>query len=286
MLFTPKQKIDLMRQAETHPGVAILNGLEILRSQMEAVVKTEIEKIDADLRKSKLPIDIVSKIKSVKGDKGDVGATPVIDYKGIINETVRIALSKIPKAKDGYTPDEETLLTLIKPLIPKVANGETPTKEYLLSLIHPLIPSPIDLTTNEERIKELVLSLIPEYDDSELEAKIESLRNEIEIVKSVPRGKRYMHGGGDTVKQGTNITITTNSDGSKTISGGASSGLNVLAATGAVDNSNVTFTFASAPTLVVVNGVTFRNGHGVTITGTTAVLDSYVGTGGDIYGLG
>jgi hypothetical protein len=72
-----------------------------------------------------------------------------------------------------------------------------------------------------------------------------------------------------------------------TISASASGGsMSVLAATGTVDDSNKVFTFASAPTLVVVNGNAYRNGHGVTISGTTATLDDAVGAGGDIYGLG
>lgn len=90
---------------------------------------------------------------------------------------------------------------------------------------------------------------------------------------------------------GTNITLSFNRVGERndltinsTASGGGS--LSVLAATGTVDDSNVIFTFASAPTLVVVNGNAYRDGHGVTIVGTTATLDSAVGTGGDIYGLG
>ena len=60
----------------------------------------------------------------------------------------------------------------------------------------------------------------------------------------------------------------------------------ILVATGAVDDSNLVFTFTSTPQLVVVNGVTYRNGHGVTIVTTTATLDDPVGLGGDCYGLG
>lgn len=80
-------------------------------------------------------------------------------------------------------------------------------------------------------------------------------------------------------------TITTGQDGVTHLnfSGG---GLSVLAATGTVDNSNTVFTFVSAPTLVVVNGAIYQNGHGVTIATTTATLDNPVGTGGSIFGLG
>lgn len=74
--------------------------------------------------------------------------------------------------------------------------------------------------------------------------------------------------------------ITINASGS----GGGS--LGVLPATGAVNDSNTDFTFASEPTLVVVNGASYRDGHGCTIIGTSVTLDNPVGSGGDIYGLG
>lgn len=59
----------------------------------------------------------------------------------------------------------------------------------------------------------------------------------------------------------------------------------ILAASGTIDDSNTTFTFAQKPTLVVVNGVSYREDKGWTYTSGNVVLDSAVGTGGDIYGL-
>ena len=87
---------------------------------------------------------------------------------------------------------------------------------------------------------------------------------------------------------GTGITLTYNrSSGRNDITINASSTpLSVLTATGDVDDSNVTFTFASEPKVVIVNGATYRNGHGCTISTTTVTLDNPVGTGGDIYALG
>lgn len=79
-------------------------------------------------------------------------------------------------------------------------------------------------------------------------------------------------------------------DVSELMHGGGSStssgGLNFLTATGTVDDSNKIFTFASTPTIVVVNGASYINGAGVTIVTTTATLDNPAGTGGSVYGLG
>ena len=65
------------------------------------------------------------------------------------------------------------------------------------------------------------------------------------------------------------------------------SGLSVLIPTsGAVNDSNTAFTFASEPELVVINGAPYRDTKGVTITGTSVTTEYPVGDGGDIYGLG
>ncbi len=89
---------------------------------------------------------------------------------------------------------------------------------------------------------------------------------------------------------GNNVSITyaqANGRNDITISAtGGSGSFSVLAATGTVDDSNTSFTFASEPALVVVNGQSYRDGHGCTIAGTSVTLDFPVGTGGDIYGLG
>lgn len=65
----------------------------------------------------------------------------------------------------------------------------------------------------------------------------------------------------------------------------SSSGITLMVATGTVDNSNTAFTFASQPTLIVVNGASYRVGHGWSWSVLTATLDAPVGTGGDIYGV-
>lgn len=94
----------------------------------------------------------------------------------------------------------------------------------------------------------------------------------------------WAKGGGDRVLAGSNITITTNSDGAKTIASSGGS-FSVITVTGTIDNSNRSFTAASTPNLVNVNGVFYRHGHGVTISGTSITLDAPVGADGDIYAV-
>lgn len=65
---------------------------------------------------------------------------------------------------------------------------------------------------------------------------------------------------------------------------GATGGGTVLIS-GTIDDSNTSFTAASAVTEVVVRGISYINGGGVTIVGGTAItLSDPVGTGGTIYG--
>lgn len=64
-----------------------------------------------------------------------------------------------------------------------------------------------------------------------------------------------------------------------------SGSLTILTATGTVDDSNTSFSFASAPTLVVINGALYRDGHGYTLSGLNITTDSPVGVGGDIFGI-
>lgn len=88
---------------------------------------------------------------------------------------------------------------------------------------------------------------------------------------------------------GTGISITyayTSGRNDITISATGSGSFSVLAATGTINDANTVFTFPSTPSIVVVNGASYRNGAGVTIVTTTATLDNPVGVGGDIYGVG
>ena len=72
--------------------------------------------------------------------------------------------------------------------------------------------------------------------------------------------------------------------------GGGGGSLNILTATGDINDTNRTFTFTAVPSLVVVNGIMYRSTGGVgsitwTISGLTVTLSQAVGTDGDIYGI-
>jgi hypothetical protein len=131
---------------------------------------------------------------------------------------------------------------------------------------------------------------------AELDTKISELVEETKRLKSRPAvgpGRLQLYVNGAKKGAATILNITgsgvsysyANGRNDVTITGGSGS-LSVLAATGAVDDSNTVFTFVSEPTLVVVNGATYRHGFGCTIATTTVTLDNPVGSGGDVYALG
>lgn len=87
---------------------------------------------------------------------------------------------------------------------------------------------------------------------------------------------------------GTGISISyayANGRNDLTIAATGTASLTPIEVTGDVDDSNTSFTADSAPSMVIVNGAAYRDGHGCSITGTAITLDNPVGTGGDIYAL-
>lgn len=67
-------------------------------------------------------------------------------------------------------------------------------------------------------------------------------------------------------------------------------GITIVTTATTPDDTTTVYVFTSAPTVVVVNGATYRNGSSamggtISISGTTVTLPSPVGTGGDIYGM-
>lgn len=210
--------------------------------------------------------------KGEKGDKGDRGVDGQITN---INEVVNIVLSKVKVPRDGIDG----------------IDGKTPIKG-------------VDYMSKDEidSLKKEIKDSLRQYQDSKdpeqllhlftkkgkklsmkhidgLEQTISAFSNQL--------GRGYLHGGGDTVVAGTGVTLTSNSDGTKTISSSITS-VGYQAPTGTVDGSNKTFVFASAPNVIVVDGgqpirKTQSDGS-VNWTGTTTVTLSIAPTF-DVFGL-
>lgn len=266
--MTPQQKIQLMRQAEINPGLALLTMLEFLRKEAKTIVSDELANKDTidylkkELNRGELPPEIVAKIKAVKGEKGDKGdAGNTLDENAISHKVFQALLPLVPKAPEPIMPTVPELLSIIKPLIPKAEHGKTPTQQELVSLIKPLIPeSEIkDEQAEEDKIVAIVKSLLPEYKDISIDdiiSKVLIKVNDQPIpasrITGLPKYKKgRLHGGGDTIVAGSSITIVRNSDGTVTISstaGGATYVENEV-----VSGSGTTFTLANTPVALSVH---------------------------------
>lgn len=183
---------------------------------------------------------------------------------------------------------EEYLLTLIGSLIPVVKDGRdgkdgvdarSPTKEELLVLIKEVVPH-IDLDVIAEKaskkIKPSVVKEIITKDEGFLHlftsGKIKFKKEHIDGLEQTLSAfdhqlrQGYLHGAGDTVTAGSNIVITTNSNGQKVISstGGVGS-WSTPPETPQPDGSVTVFTVGgTAPTDVIADGVQYFEGIGYT----------------------
>lgn len=85
---------------------------------------------------------------------------------------------------------------------------------------------------------------------------------------------------------GTNVTLDAPAGTGGDVYGlGSATELSIqLPSSGANDDTNVTYGFLAAPTLIVQNGKTYRSGHGWTGT-TTVTMDAPSGTSGDLFGI-
>lgn len=214
-------------------------------------------------------------VRGFRGFPGRNGEDAVIDIESLIQRIVAL----IPTPKDGEDGDDAVIdeVSIVKKAAKLVlANLPEPKPVKIPKIDHEKLAGIVAQQIDEGKIK-LKSKHIEDYEDPTKSA-------EVVLRRFIARGA--LHGAGDTVKAGTNITLTRNSDGTTTISSsGGSSSSPILTATGSINDSNTVFTFATTPAFVVVNGATYIHGGGVTIAGTTVTLDNPVGTGGSIYGI-
>jgi len=228
--------------------------------------------------------DVIAKVKEIKPEKGEKGKDADNEY--IIKQL--FSMIEIPKPKDGQdgkNADEEKIIKEVLAKIKLPKDGKDAFIDY--EKIYKAIEKKLPQETDPMKIVDLIMGLPEEKKKFGLKiGHIDGLEQTISAFRNqLARG--YLHGGGMTLKEGTNITITKNSDGTHTVSS-TGAGMNVLEPTGDIDDSNKDFVFASKPTLISVNGTTYRENHGWSWNAgiLTATLDNPVGIDGDIYGLG
>lgn len=259
----------------------------------DGVVQDIDERLDA-LQKAKESLETaVEQVKAIKkGDPGEPGKN--VDAEAII----RRVLSAIRQPEDGYSPDVEEIVAVVMKHLPK-QDGMPSEKKILAKVAKMLEEKKSELKIIQKNIEsdpmavaDAIMSL-PEGKFRLKVGNIEGLDNIIASLRNqIANGKGgYVHGGGDTVRAGSNITLTRNTDGTVTIAA-ASGGITILPATGTVNDVNLAFVFTEKPTQIVINGLSYREAStsgGVAVWTwnaglLTATLQFPVGAGGDIYG--
>ena len=222
-------------------------------------------------------------------------------------EKINARLAQIRNGADGHTPTKSELQTIIRPLIPKPLKGDKgdPGTTYtIFGKSEQGLPgkdgspdTPVEVRDKLETLEgdeRLDKSAIKGIDQIEANIKKIEIRPTGNIVGArgiglyVDGSKKLLTAQTLNLIAGAGITLSyayANGRNDVTITSTGSASPTPIVVTGTVDDSNLSFTAASTPNVVVVNGNAYRDGHGVIIVGLAITLDSPVGNGGDIYGL-
>lgn len=237
---------------------SLIEAVQRTRADLKEMVQTGLDRIDTKLA------TVRNGDTGPQGPKGDKGEQGEKGDKGDPGESI--------KGDKGDKGDAGDILQ-IAALGTSVRDG-------------------LELLDGDERLKKEAVRGI-----EDIEKRIKSI--ELRPVKGVGGAKGIgLYVGGSkklltaqtiNLVAGSNVTLTyayANGRNDITISSGAADALAVITVTGDINDTNTSFTAASEPTLVVINGAAYRDGKGVTISGTSITTDNAVGVGGDIYCLG
>lgn len=231
----------MMRLYETSPGAAFLNAIGMINERVDSMLAEERKRIDekekelTDLIKElskqpKLPPELMAKIRSVRGLPGPMGPEGPEGKQGIPGTASKIPGPVGPEGKQGIgLPGPEG-----KP-------GPVGPASVIPGPMGPPGPPGSDGKDAEPvKIPDLVIAVIEELKGGNNRLSAEHILN----LPTRTRGK-YLHGGGDTVVAGSGVTVTPNTNGTKTISasGSAASFVN----NEIVSGSGTAFTLTNTP---------------------------------------
>lgn len=191
-------------------------------------------------------------------------------FTSLLESKVKEVDQKLASVKNGLDADEEKIVSEV------LSQIKFPEQKAQILDTPEEIRNKLEVLEEDERLD---ISFIKGFED-----KLKKFAKKSDVMIS---GRGPLWNLQDVDTTGLQVNQALKWDGVKWIPFTPSgAGLSVLAATGTINDSNKTFTFASSPTFVVVNGAMYIDGSGVTIVTTTATLDNPVGTGGSIFGLG
>lgn len=258
------------------------NIIENIKKQVAEMVAEKFDELDSKLEEiQNLAPESSQKVDDKIKEFEDTAAQMIETIKNIPtvrgNDGISPDIEEITKKVIGNFPNESSLTKKILSQVPTI------DEEKLMTKFKKFIPpqrAP-DVQIIRERVELDPMSVIDQImkmPKGKFKLKTEHIDGLDQTMQAFNSqlGRGYLHGGGDTVVAGTNVTITTNAAGKKVISstGGGGSGFQIP--TGTVDGSNRIFVFATAPNAIVVDGATLQKTEQGSLltgnwTGTTTV---------------
>lgn len=232
-----------------------LEILETKKKEIEETTAVSIKKIDMKVAEfENTAVGLIKNIQALPYVKGDAGKDA--DHEQIVKDVV----AQIPKI------DEDALMKKFVARIPE-------NKASLKIIQEKIEMDPMGVIDAIMKMPEGTFKLSTGHIDG-LDQTIRAIHHQL----GTGGGRAYLHGGGDTVVAGTNITITANPNGTKTISatgGGGGSGtvtsLSVVSANGFAGSvANATTT----PAITLSTTITgLLKGNGTAISAAAAGTD-------------
>ena len=254
----PKKKLEPPKadrtMAESMLGtVALFDDLKTTKQDLIKTVNIKVAEIDTKISE----VENTTKQNTQKIDN------TISKVENVLSKTTKDALDYVKQVKQGEAgkdaePVDENII------IQKVLKAIPENKASLKIIQETLEVDPMSVIDK-------ILKLAPDKFQLKTD-NISGLAQTIRAFQSQIGTRGYLHGGGDTVTAGTNVTITTNSAGQKVISTSAiATGVTALnGMTGAVTlvaGSNITLTPAgNTITISSLAGVLLANGS-VPLTG-------------------
>ncbi len=219
-------------------------------SEVEQHTKDSEQKVDEKLSTFEATVNYIKQIPTIKGDKGQ--DADQVDTEKLKSEI----LAQIP------APDEKSIAKRAALLVPESKPSLKVIRETISSDPMAIIDAILSLPEGKFKLKT---------------SNIEGLDQTIRAFNAQMGNRGYIHGGGDTVVAGTNITITTNANGTKTInsSGGGGVGPGTI---NQIAYFNTTTTVASLTTATYPNLTELSYVKGVTSAIQTQLNSKGAGT--------
>lgn len=282
---------------EEKSAISLIQELKALRQDIIETTDRELEKIDIAVEKaSKVAEETNQSLSEIKKFSKKMES----DFESVTNEIVGILKEiksqglKGDKGEDGIDADEQKILSEVSKIVPR---SDEIVKDVLKRIPDnkpslKVITESIDINAVADKVKQ----------ELDLEGDWKKKWNEIKT--EISRNKGGHHGGGFNNISSSGAVISTGLDTlnftgatvtqtgrTVTVAVTPGGGFTVLPATGTIDDTNVTFTFTSVPTLININGSFYSSTSTVggtlvwTNVGTTVTLAFPVGSGGSIFGI-